>query len=350
MSVNEEDDAVLKQVAEAHGLVALALDFESETLGINGVLDFCATLDLSLSWSLQLWRMVVDDAPSVPGVPTHMYVKEASDPAWLWSGFRSKAAACQQALQDAHRDVAPLDGDVVIGEESGEGEDGDEELEAVEDEPADGDVRPDDAASDVWCDESSGSEAEDFPLMEALEELVERMAEEPAQEEEPGLPAGPSAVVPAAAPPVAAAEPPPPPPPEPRVGAWGPEKRGSNWRYQFPDDFGKIVHNKIRNSLDAHCPAHRECRINRTRERNDARPYQGRPVGQLVAWLRAKDMFANASDHKKAAVDEVGVCSLAARQDARRWACTQPGFDKVLELEGPKRTAEPDEPLGLAGK
>jgi hypothetical protein len=47
MSVIEEEDDMLQRVAEASGLQVLAVDFSSRTLGIEGLIDFCATLDIS---------------------------------------------------------------------------------------------------------------------------------------------------------------------------------------------------------------------------------------------------------------------------------------------------------------
>ena len=133
---------------------------------------------------------------------------------------------------------------------------------------------------------------------------------------------------------------------------------GGNPAYEVPG--GWIVHDVVRNSLDAHCACDRHrnpsnpCRLNRTADRrggnNGAR---GRPLGLLLAWLRAGPARATRELHHKMVnkklcqphdIDDV---SLAKRQEARQWLKDN-GFDALLGRERPRLPDEPEEPEGLA--
>ncbi len=167
----------------------------------------------------------------------------------------------------------------------------------------------------------------------------------------------------------------PPRPPEPRgdgraseAELSGPElgepvMKGSNVRYSVMGVDGKvigcIVVNKAGTILDAHCYRHhgkRPCSINRTYNRPIVKPkgstqHRGRPLGFLVAWLRAGYSFPAGPDHR----NEHFECSKCQddfaylengrgpqRQSARAWASANLPDD----LEAPKWDGESDEPLG----
>ena len=85
------------------------------------------------------------------------------------------------------------------------------------------------------------------------------------------------------------------------------------------------------------------CRTNRTLKaptRNAARSPQGRPLGFLIAWLRAGPRCASFAEHQALARGESRGdprVSLAARISARQWAEQQQGLAWVLDLERPLR-------------
>ncbi len=126
--------------------------------------------------------------------------------------------------------------------------------------------------------------------------------------------------------------------------------RGDPWaRYEIPG-LGYLVLDEKANSLNAHCAAHGSlCRLNRSLNSNDRRPAQGRPVGQLIAWLQCQGSFADAAAHKASARQEAFV-GWATRFEARTWAKALPDFEEqILPLERPLARGEREEPFALPG-
>ena len=116
--------------------------------------------------------------------------------------------------------------------------------------------------------------------------------------------------------------------------------------------YGELVYNERDLSLGAHCGCanHVLCRLNRTVVAGGAsRPAQGRPIGQLVAWLRAGAAYETRGDHFAARRQEAAV-SFPQRLAARRWLEGLPGMADLFALERPQRPGEHHaEPDGLAG-
>jgi hypothetical protein len=65
----------------------------------------------------------------------------------------------------------------------------------------------------------------------------------------------------------------------------------------LPGGAGTLVYNHNAGSLGAHCPHHRPCRMNRALHANGSRQAPGRPVGQLIAWLRDAHNHASKALH-----------------------------------------------------
>lgn len=112
---------------------------------------------------------------------------------------------------------------------------------------------------------------------------------------------------------------------------------------------GHIVWNAATESLAAVCKCgHDLCRTSRTLKPNDHRPSQARPLGFLMAWLRAGPECPNDGSHQVLARRESAHdprVSYQERVDAREWLEAQPNFRWLRELERPVRPDEGAEPL-----
>ena len=131
---------------------------------------------------------------------------------------------------------------------------------------------------------------------------------------------------------------------------------GAPWsRFEVPG-LGYLVldegQGRRRRSLNAHCQhGHGLCRLNRSLlpGRN---PAQGRPVGLLLAWLRApcdSHRFLDREQHlalSRCANDP--AVSFEARTAAREWAATVPELQAAMALERAPREGEGVEPQRLA--
>ncbi len=122
---------------------------------------------------------------------------------------------------------------------------------------------------------------------------------------------------------------------------------------------GWVVYNAAAESLDAHCScfAHRNpsnpCRLNRTRTGGRGQTARGRPLGLLLAWLRAspchitRDRHKHMVDVKKRQPGDELFFALDKREFARQWLVDN-GLNDLLGLERPQRIGEPSEPVGWA--
>jgi hypothetical protein len=119
-------------------------------------------------------------------------------------------------------------------------------------------------------------------------------------------------------------------------------------RFVIPEDVGVIVYDARHNSLGAHCPHHETCRMNRTCEGSTSREYQGRPLGQLVAWLLLGAGVATKQEHDRCKHNEIRL-SYDSRRNAREWLAGHEGFGELFALEHAQRVGEQPEPLGLPG-
>jgi hypothetical protein len=124
---------------------------------------------------------------------------------------------------------------------------------------------------------------------------------------------------------------------------------GDPWlRFDLPG-IGYLVYDEKSESIGAHCSRHKTCRLNRSIRANARRPAQGRPLGQLIAWLQASVHFESQANHKSTAREE-GYVSWVQRNAAREWAMGLPGFvDTMACLERHQRPDERVEPINLAG-
>lgn len=103
--------------------------------------------------------------------------------------------------------------------------------------------------------------------------------------------------------------------------------------------------------LCAHCEVkapgqefkqHGLCRVNRTVKAHATKPWQGRPLGFLVAWLRKArlDTCDDRASHK----DHLSLLSLQERQVARTWLINSANFNALLDFERPRFPGEAEEP------
>lgn len=80
---------------------------------------------------------------------------------------------------------------------------------------------------------------------------------------------------------------------------------------------------------------------------NDQRPAQGRPLGFLMAWLRAGPECLHDGSHqvlaRRESVHDPRI-SYEQRVDARVWLEAQPNCQWLFELERPMRPEEGAEP------
>ena len=114
--------------------------------------------------------------------------------------------------------------------------------------------------------------------------------------------------------------------------------------YDIPEANGaKFVLDMDAESLAVHCSAHPQCRLNRS-VRRGKRDCQGRPVGFLIAWMRAAERFPDQKSHlafsRRAARGDEAL-SFERRQQDREWARQQPTLAGVFEFE--KHGARPGE-------
>ncbi len=124
------------------------------------------------------------------------------------------------------------------------------------------------------------------------------------------------------------------------------------------EDFGELVWDEKEGSIGCHCFCHKKeglCRTNRKLIGNEKRsPYQGRPLGFLVAWLRSCRELSR-EKHQKLAKrggqydPEIAQwIPLERRQNARDWLESQPEMKFWLTLERGLRDGEPCEPVVVA--
>ena len=129
---------------------------------------------------------------------------------------------------------------------------------------------------------------------------------------------------------------------------------------------GHIVFNQNAMSLDAHCHRHLggrlNCAVNRTVDckvdpgSNLHLQARGRPLGFLVAWLRAASQFApgpegRASHHAlrlgRGADAWIADGIGAERQAARLWVDGEPLIEALRTVERALRDGEPLDSVGL---
>ena len=88
--------------------------------------------------------------------------------------------------------------------------------------------------------------------------------------------------------------------------------------------FGKLVHDTKLEYIAAHCPYHRQCRVNRTFKRSTRRASlsQGRPIVFLMAWLYAGKLFTSKKAHKRLATMNSGITRQFLTGNAKRHAAS----------------------------
>jgi len=98
------------------------------------------------------------------------------------------------------------------------------------------------------------------------------------------------------------------------------------------------AHCMIKNE-EGHCVHGLLCRMNRTVRLNAAKPWQCKPLGYLIAWLRRgrQSLPATPEQHK---TDQV-LITHADRLAAREWVESTPAFESVLAKEDPVGGPEP---------
>ncbi len=131
--------------------------------------------------------------------------------------------------------------------------------------------------------------------------------------------------------------------------------RFSNPTYDVPG-FGWLVHDVVRESLDAHCGrqdhecSKNPCRFNRSLKGNPRNSAQGKPLGVLLAWL-----FSNRPSHathsrmkrkEDRTLADLESLSRAKRAAARQWARDN-GLALLEKLEFPKGETPKVEPEGI---
>ena len=114
---------------------------------------------------------------------------------------------------------------------------------------------------------------------------------------------------------------------------------------------GELRYHPVMKVLTAVCnePDHDDCRRRRTVVASDSsrtknQRGQGRPVGHLIAWLRAQGKHSSQHDHC-----HDFKCTRAERVAAREYLYTLPqGKEFADEVERPKRADEEDEPEAIS--
>ena len=197
----------------------------------------------------------------------------------------------------------------------------------AQDEHADADANENSA--DEFLDELFEEDVRLGPIAEDDNPLAEAADEENLQQPQPPLP-----------PP---AEPPPADPArEPRqrelVQRGGLESRDV---FTLPNGLGTLRYYRASSSMQAFCPWGRDVHETDCRKSagcNPAKRGSGRPIGLLVAWLRAHSDFATKHEH-------VHTCkpSLQQRRDARAWFMQLRGASDFAEFEKPKADPNDDD-------
>lgn len=159
---------------------------------------------------------------------------------------------------------------------------------------------------------------------------------------------------------------PPPPHPAPRGKRVGGAAAERPYTFELGDDMGKLVYEPVQQILAAHCShggrygAHgpSACRLNRkctaAAAHMRSRAWQGRPIGLLVAWLRARDEECCDSRAAHFALTdgrgENPLLNFEARQAAREWLSSPASglsadqLAQLLSLERPVVEGEGPEP------
>ena len=117
-------------------------------------------------------------------------------------------------------------------------------------------------------------------------------------------------------------------------------------RWEFPPH-GSVRYNFKASNLVAHCTFHSDnCRRSRTTKAhvNASRfPGQGRPMGNLIAWLDQADKFATAKEHSSQCKP-----TLQERREARQKLNSSPeAMSWAAKYERQPRANEEDEPPTL---
>ena len=352
----------------------IALGLGLQPLEVSGAAEFqnlwqiSRVLNLTQPCQLHLWQLyrhsrIVTDT-FVPGlVAVHKLHGHA--PADIWRGAQGAMHPIAD-LQHAH--LQPDDSDEFLP------------LMDVQDhEREDGSQREDESdpgANDGWSAESSEGEEDDNrglnrhrrrssrPIMARLEELA---AEGPVADPVPEPPL-PDAV---GEPPAALPGPPRSPEeeeagegmaaePRPgrRFGPLDPERPTKPITWVLPDDMGTIVFEPGTQILSAHCPlgckygphGPARCALNRkvSASKFAGRAWQGRPLGLLMAWLRAATSSNSKEEHFNLTKQDPQATELnfAARAEGRQWleTCGLGGLPGLLSFERPQHAGEDAEP------
>lgn len=351
----------------------LQVNLESLLLGMTGIWDIAEAYEKNYYCTLRPWALVAADGMADPPVPEYVLVKRCAGlSAPFWSGLPGPKQKKSRTLGFAEDgpDVIADGGDGEGDDEGRSDADVDECLEGVDSaEGSSGSEVVSMAFSDAWDDALS---SEDDGGYEGWGDPSGGGHGGPHGMEEPPVVDPPPLPPPAEAPGGGEGGPPPEPadlpvggggagdpplpggggPPDPPAplgdgggGGGGAYMDGPWLKYQLPDNQGVLVFDHHSNSLGAHCPRHRLCRMNRTLNQSVARPGQGRPLGQLIAWLLAAPACATKPDHDRAKTRDAETMSYPSRSRAREWARTLPGIQQILDLERALRPGERSEPL-----
>lgn len=121
----------------------------------------------------------------------------------------------------------------------------------------------------------------------------------------------------------------------------------SGLAYRIPYSNGYLCYYESSQSFVAECNIHGRCRRTRTAKAGSGQKgiAQGRPLGQLAAWLEMAqaDQAASAWGHKWEVWPD-----LEQRRAARQRLVEIAEFRTLLDKERPKREGEGDEPEALA--
>jgi hypothetical protein len=333
-----QGDEVLENVARESGNIALTVQVDEPYLGLELLWQTFRDLDLSNEASVSAWSLSDGPSDAWDSRPCIVMVFEMQKMTRLWSGDspNKKTRARTNALLDAavvenegQDEAAPL----ADGIDDGDGHANLEQLAIDED---DGVVARDAGPND---DHPEDSEIEAFHDDFAVDGILEPPAVEPAAEEPPVvIPAGP------------------PEEPPDDGGDHLPPVPGGWTRYLLPPRYnrGYLMYDHTKNCLAAHCrdPRHKQpCRLTRTLN-GGSKAAAGRPLGQLLAWLRVGPAYDTKELHfevrRKDHILTWGARS-AERQFLAEYAVTHPECAGVFERERIQREGERDEPLGFAG-
>lgn len=129
------------------------------------------------------------------------------------------------------------------------------------------------------------------------------------------------------------------------------------WRRQDIIDsdgtlLGELVWDPEKQQINAHCcqaehqtassssSTRGTCHMDRTTAANPSRPGQGRPLGLLIAWLRAGATCATKEEHQRAKVRLGSRAGHAERVAARQWLKEQGAFRELFLHERQKGDEE----------